>query len=302
MIIPEQKLRPGSRRARSIVAAGFTLIELLVVIAIIAILAALLLPALASAKAKATAAACLNNQKQLALAWTMYADDNNDQLVYFSTYTQTGSLSSAPHGVPWRTDIYHNEMVIPGLTLPPTTTQNWITAIQRGFQQPTPTVAGPLYKYASNPAIVHCPGDLRYKKPLGQGFAWDSYSGMNGLNGESGDSSTLYKRTELQHGSQRILWAEGNDSRGENVGSWEMNPGIAPTFAGATFVDTPAAFHVNSATFSFADGHTENHRWLDGRTVAFARGGGDATGAGLPPVGDVDANWVALRYPNTANP
>src|ERR1035438_2404836 len=64
---------------------GFTLIELLVVIAIIAILAALLLPALVKAKLKAQGVLCFNNHKQLALAWRMYAEDNNDRLVYAST-------------------------------------------------------------------------------------------------------------------------------------------------------------------------------------------------------------------------
>src|ERR1700743_2779023 len=87
---------PSSSRPKFPANRAFTLIELLVVIAIIAILAAMLLPALAKAKLKRQSATCLSNQKQLALAWVMYVNDNQDKVVNFDT------AKNATGDTPWR--------------------------------------------------------------------------------------------------------------------------------------------------------------------------------------------------------
>jgi prepilin-type N-terminal cleavage/methylation domain-containing protein len=282
--------------------SGFTLIELLVVIAIIAILAAMLLPALSKAKTKATAATCLSNQKQLGLAWNMYADDNGDRMVNLSTYTSGGTLDAG--NPPWRTDMYNNEM-IPN---PPHTTADQVkAAVRQGYQQPTPAIAGPLFKYAPNTDVIHCPGDARFRLPVGSGNAWDSYSGANGLRGET--APYLNKRTDVLHPTDRFIFAEGADMRGENVGSWKMsNTGTAPNCANAVFGDSPAAFHVNAATFSFVDGHSMMHRWLDGTTIAFAasvnanKDSSSAEKTAAQHAGNPDAIWVGQRYPTDTNP
>ena len=177
-----------------------------------------------------------------------------------------------------------------------------------GFKQPAATIEGPLFRYAPNPDLVHCPGDQRFKRPVGSGFAWDSYSGVNGLNGEGG--SFLLKRTQLKNHSQRILWVEGGDGRGENLGSWTMSNYGTPAlgFTDAQFRDSPADFHGGAASFSFADGHSEMHKWLDPTTIAYARslnvnkdaGSGEQTAAQANS--KRDQQWVAIRYPTPNNP
>ena len=319
IISPAPQSLPASSRARQ----GFTLIELLVVIAIIAILAAMLLPALAKAKQRATTAACLNNEKQLTLAWIMYSDDNNDLLVNLNTYVSPGTITGSPkQGIPWRVDIYNNQMVIPGVTLPPTTEANWKLATEMGFEQPyssgAVTIEGPLYKYCKNPDTVHCPGDKRYQlkvnaaAPQGR-YSWDSYSGATFLNGEAAvgnDARTLYKRTAITRPSDKFVWVEGADMRGENVGSWGMNVygTVAANFTDARFQDSPAAFHVTNATFPFADGHAESHKWISGATIAYGNdttqnkdsGGASQTAANY--AGNPDLQWIGSHYPGTQNP
>jgi hypothetical protein len=236
----------------------------------------------------------------------MYADDQQDILVNMNNYDNANIPGVKQH--PWR---YQPATSYYSSTLPVVPPQNGMDKQSYAIELMQECVKqGALGQYLKSAASIHCPGDLRYKRPVGAGFAYGSVSGVTGLNGQTWANHPMMnefitKRAQLLHPSAKLLFVEENDPRDENWGTWVMgvNGNIANNWTGTTFVDSPAVFHVNSSTFSWADGHASPRRWQNGATVNYAGSMDPGKYGGAPSAAATaqDVSFMVNAYPFVGN-
>jgi len=283
---------PGLRRSRP----GFTLIELLVVIAIIAILAGMLLPALAKAKAKAQGISCINNNKQLMLAWRMYVEDNRDTLPF--AYVEDNP-ANRNYAYAWMHGIldYNNG-----------TADNWNIT--------NTIMKGAIWPYTGGAqAIFKCPADVIRVRPTSGPFAgqsiararsmaMDSWMAMNEGNWANtwfGDQTfrAYFKMSDMVDPGPSMTWVlvdEHPDSINDGFFCVDMRGYPSP--AQAKLPDFPASYHNGACGFSFADGHAEIKKWRDPRTMPPVK---KVTVTAVNQANNPDVIWLWERTTRKAN-
>jgi prepilin-type N-terminal cleavage/methylation domain-containing protein/prepilin-type processing-associated H-X9-DG protein len=254
---------------------GFTLIELLVVIAIIAILMAILIPALNRVKEQGKRAVCLNNLKQLALAWIMYADENDDKLV-------NGAAGYSNSNATWGD--HRNELAW--------VEQCWASDYQTGGQMPAEDQIiaikqGALWPYVKDAKVYRCPTGSR-----GEMLTYAIMFSMNAVNHTETQGvrgAHIKRRTEITNPAPayRLVFIDEG---------WVTPDAFAVYYAQEVWWDDAPVRHGDGTNVSFADGHSDYKKWKGIETIQNGRDleRGHA-GAGFVPTssdGYQDLYWM----------
>lgn len=254
---------------------GFTLIELLVVIAIIAILMAILMPALNRVKEQGQRATCLYNLKQLSLCWIMYADENDDKIVNGDSGEYTGMYN------PGRSfdDSHYNEdpWVLRDYDI--TDMREKRRCIERGA----------LYPYTRSLDLYKCPTVGKIVRSGVQEEILRTYSVSDSMNckGWSGmNAKMLKRRLEIPKPAYRIVFVDDGGTNPAAMGGWTVQ------VTEETWWDPPPVRHGDGTNFSFADGHSDYHKWKDPRTIEWGKRVPPQAGSPVQ-AGNEDLQWAA---------